>query len=123
LSLARVVSRRQILVTSANWIHNRMTEDEPVIDASDNGHSSVVRVCWPSSAQMGVTDYLVHGFIRPDHPAEYDRLIEATPAAIRTAKDATGSTLHRALRNQPAADSPVKREMPFRPGHPPLLCR
>ena len=81
-----VVSRRQILVTSANWVHHRVTQDEPVIDVSDTGDWSVVRVWWPPAGQVGVTDYAIHGFIRPDHPAGHDRLIQATPAAIRVAE-------------------------------------
>jgi hypothetical protein len=84
--VSRVVSRRQILVTSANWVHNHVTQDEPVVDVSDDGDWSVVRVWWPPAGQMGVTDYPVYGFIRPDRPAEHDRLIEATPAAIRVAE-------------------------------------
>ncbi len=63
-----------------------MTQDEPVIDVSDNGDWSVVRVWWPPAGQMGVTDYPVYGFIRPDRPVGHDRLIEATPAAIRVAE-------------------------------------
>jgi hypothetical protein len=84
--VSRVLSRRQILVTSANWVHHRVTEDEPVLDISQDGDWSVVRVWWPPSGQMGVTDYGVYGFIRPDHPIGHDRLIAATPAAIRVAE-------------------------------------
>ncbi len=84
--VSRVLARRQILVTSANWTHGRVTQDEPVVDVSDNGDWSVVRVWWPPAGQMGVTDYPVFGFIRPDRPAGHDRLIEATPAAIRLAE-------------------------------------
>jgi hypothetical protein len=85
-AVSRVLSRRQILVTSANWVHGRVTQDEPVVDVSDNGDWSVVRVWWPPTGQMGVTDYPVYGFIRPDHPAEHDRLISGTPAAIHAAE-------------------------------------
>jgi hypothetical protein len=84
--VSRVVSRRQILVTSANWVRGRVTQDEPVVDVSGNGDWSVVRVWWPPAGQMGVADYPVHGFIRPDRPVGHDRLIEATPAAIRVAE-------------------------------------
>ncbi len=84
--VSRVLSRRQILVTSANWVHHRVTEDQPVLDASENGDWSVVRVWWPPVGQMGVTDYPIHGFIRPDHPIGHDRLIATTPAAIRVAE-------------------------------------
>jgi CHAP domain len=84
--VSRVLSRRQILVTSANWVHHRVTQDQPVLDVSDEGDWSVVRVWWPPAGQIGVTDYGVYGFIRPDHPIGHDRLIAATSAAIRVAE-------------------------------------
>jgi hypothetical protein len=80
-----VLSRRQIMVTQANWVHHRITEDQPVLDVSDSGDWSSVRVWWPPSAQMGLAEYPVHGFIQPDHPAQHDRLVAETPAAIRLA--------------------------------------
>lgn len=83
--VSRVLSRRQILVTSANWVHHRITEDQPVLDVSANGDWSAVRVWWPPSGQMGVTDYPVFGFIRPDHPVGHDGLVAGTPAAVRMA--------------------------------------
>lgn len=84
--VSRVLSQRLILVTSANWLHHRVTEDEPVTDMSGNGDWSMVRVWWPPAGQMGITNYPVYGFIRPDHPASHDRLVAATPAAIRIAE-------------------------------------
>jgi CHAP domain len=84
--VSRVVSDRQIFVTSANWMHHLVTEDQPVIDMSDNNDWSIVHVFWPPSGQMGVTDYAIYGFIRPDHPANHDLLVAATPAAIRLAE-------------------------------------
>ncbi len=85
--VSRVLSRRQILVTSANWVHHRVTEDQPVVDVSEDGDWSLVRVWWPPAEQMGVTEYGVYGFIRPDHPIGHDRLIAATQAAIRIAEE------------------------------------
>jgi hypothetical protein len=84
--VSRVLSRREILVTSANWVHHRITADQPVVDVSDNGDWSLVRVWWAPTAQMGITDYAVFGFIRPDHPVGHDRLIAATPGAVRVAE-------------------------------------
>jgi hypothetical protein len=83
---SQVLSRRQIMVTQANWVHHRVTEDQPVIDVSENGDWTAVRVWWPPSGQIGVTDYPAFGFIRPDHPIGHDRLIAATPGAIRMAE-------------------------------------
>ncbi|HEY3846159.1 MAG TPA: CHAP domain-containing protein, partial [Acetobacteraceae bacterium] len=74
-----VVSRREIVVTQANWVHHRITEDQPVLDVSANGDWSLVRVWWPPSEQMGSGVYPAFGFIRPDHPEGHDRLIAGTP--------------------------------------------
>jgi hypothetical protein len=84
--VSRVVSRRQIMVTQANWVHHVVTEDQPVVDVSEAGDWSAVRVWWPPSGQMGGSEYAAFGFIRPDHPVGHDRLIAATPAAIRVAE-------------------------------------
>lgn len=83
--VSRVVSRRQILVTQANWVHHRVTEDQPVIDVSPGGDWSMVRVWWPPSGQMGVTEYPSSGFIRASRPASHEALTAATPEAIRMA--------------------------------------
>lgn len=84
--VSEVVSRREIRVTQANWVHHRVTEDQPVIDVSPDGDWSAVRVWWPPSGQMGVTEYPAFGFIRPDHPPGHDRLAAAVPSAIRVAE-------------------------------------
>jgi hypothetical protein len=84
--VTRVVSRRQILVTQANWVHHVVTQDQPVIDVSEAGDWSVVRVWWPPSGQMGGSVYATFGFIRPERPEGHDQLIAGTPAAIRVAE-------------------------------------
>ena len=84
--VSRVLSRRQIMVTQANWVHHRVTEDQPVIDMSGGGDWTTVRVWWPPSGQMGTGDYPTFGFIRPDHPIGHDRLVATTPAAVRRAE-------------------------------------
>jgi CHAP domain len=84
--VSQVVSRRRIMVTQANWVHHRITEDQPVIDVSENGDWSMVRMWWPPSGQMGTGDYPAFGFIRPDHPIGHDRLIAGTPTAVRVAE-------------------------------------
>jgi len=40
----RVVSNREITVTQANWVHRRVTRNEPVIDVSAGNDWSEVRV-------------------------------------------------------------------------------
>jgi hypothetical protein len=83
--VSQVLGRRQILVTQANWVHHRVSEDQPVIDVSSANDWSRVRVWWPPSGEMGVTDYPAYGFIRADRPSSHDQLIAATPHAIRLA--------------------------------------
>ena len=85
--VSQVMSRRQIMVTQANWVHHVVTEEQPVIDVSEAGDWSAVRVWWPPSGQMGASEYAAFGFIRPDHPVGHDRLVAATPAAIRVAEN------------------------------------
>ena len=80
-----VLSSRQVLVTQANWVHHRITEDQPVIDVSARNDWSMVRVWWPPADQMGITEYPARGFILPGRPASHDELIAATPRAIRLA--------------------------------------
>ena len=83
--VSRVISERQILVTQANWVHNRVTEDQPVIDISPDGDWSEVRVWWPPSTQMGITEYRTMGFIRADRPMSHELIAQRTPGAIEFA--------------------------------------
>jgi hypothetical protein len=83
--VSQVLGRRQILVTQANWVHHRVSAEQPVIDVSTANDWSMVRVWWPPSGAMGVTDYPAFGFIRPERPATHDQLVAATPRAIRLA--------------------------------------
>jgi hypothetical protein len=83
--VSRVLSARQILVTQANWVHHRVTEDQPVIDVSADNDWTLVRVWWPPADSMGVTDYPAYGFIRPDRPATHRELTAGVPRAIRIA--------------------------------------
>ena len=84
--VSQVLGRREILVTQANWVHHRVSTDQPVIDVSGANDWSVVRVWWPPVGQIGVTDYSAYGFIQPERPATHDQLIAATPRAIRLAQ-------------------------------------
>ncbi len=83
--VSQVLGSRQILVTQANWVHHRVSEDQPVIDISSANDWSMVRVWWPPTGEMGVSDYPAYGFIRSDRPTSHDQLIAATPRAIRLA--------------------------------------
>jgi CHAP domain len=83
--VSQVLGARQILVTQANWVHSRVSLDQPVIDVSAANDWSIVRVWWPPSGGMGITDYPAYGFIRADRPMTHDEVVAATPRAIRLA--------------------------------------
>jgi hypothetical protein len=83
--VSRVLSGRQILVTQANWVHHRVTEDQPVVDVSAGNDWTEVRVWWPPIGQMGSHAYPAYGFIRPEHEMSHDEIASATPRAIRVA--------------------------------------
>ena len=87
--VSRVLGAREILVTQANWVHHRVTEDQPVIDISPANDWSEVRVWWPPSGQMGGGEYATYGFIRPNRPTSHDALMAATPGAVRLAEAAS----------------------------------
>src|SRR4051794_36776831 len=80
--VSEVISNRQVLVSQANWVHHRITEDQTVVDVSAIGDWSLVRVFWPPSGQIGTSDYATYGFIRPDHPQSHRALAQRTPDAI-----------------------------------------
>lgn len=83
--VSKVISSRQILVTQANWVRHRITEDQPVIDVSPGNDWTMVRVWWPPSGQMGTGDYPAHGFIQSTRPKSRDELMAGTPRAIQVA--------------------------------------
>ncbi|MEJ0018081.1 MAG: CHAP domain-containing protein [Acetobacteraceae bacterium] len=83
--VSQVLGERQILVTQANWVHHRVTADQPVIDISPDNDWSLIRLWWPPSGQMGITDYPAYGFIRAARPMTHDQIAAATPRAVRLA--------------------------------------
>jgi hypothetical protein len=85
--VSRVLCSRQIPVTHANWVHHRISEDQPVIDISAANDWPMVRVWWPPTGEMGLSEYPAYGFIRSDRPASHDQLLTETPRASRLAAD------------------------------------
>jgi hypothetical protein len=83
--VSKVLSAREILVTQANWVRHRVTEDQPVVDVSILNNWSEVRMFWPPSGQMGSHEYPAYGFIRPDRALSHDEIAAGTPRAIRVA--------------------------------------
>lgn len=65
--VARLVSDREIRVIQANWVHHRITRDEPVVDVSPGNDWSQVRVWWDPVNGLGNTVYHAYGFIIPTH--------------------------------------------------------
>jgi len=88
--VTHVIDARTILVSQANWVANRVTEDMPVMDVSAANDWSAVRVWWPPAGQMGTRPYPTWGFILPDRPLTREALAAALSdgqAAWRTLPD------------------------------------
>jgi len=83
--VTRVLGSRQVLVAQANWVHHRVTADQPVIDVSTANDWSLVRIWWPPTGDMGVAEYPAYGFIRTSQPRTHEQLVAATPRAVRLA--------------------------------------
>lgn len=83
--VSRVVNARTILVTQANWVAHRVTQDMPVMDVSPANDWSAVRVWWPPSGQMGSRHYPTWGFILADRPLTREGLAASAREAIRVA--------------------------------------
>lgn len=76
-AVSKVVDDRTILVTHANWslIDGRRGQVERnvrVIDVSEAGDWSRVRVWYAPLADLGTTHWPVHGFIYPSGPTPKD---------------------------------------------------
>jgi len=79
--VSEVLSDRSILVTQANWVHGRVTEDEPVLDISPGNDWTEVRVWWQPSGALGVTAYPTFGFIVPSRRLDHDTIVAEAPRA------------------------------------------
>ncbi len=71
--VARLVSDREIHVTQANWVHHRITRDEPVVDVSPHNDWSRVRVWWAPT-------YLTYGFIAADRQHPHSDMVVGSTA-------------------------------------------
>jgi surface antigen len=83
--VSQVRSRREILVTQANWVHHRVSTDQLVLDVSPYGDWSSVRVWWPPTDSLGNTVYPVLGFIYSGYSTSHDRIVRGVPDAVRMA--------------------------------------
>jgi hypothetical protein len=75
--VSAVLSDRQILVTQANWVHGRITRDQPVLDISTAHDWTLVRVWWEPAGVLGVTAYPTDGFILPGPRRSRDTIASA----------------------------------------------
>jgi len=67
--VSQVVSDRVILAHHANWLNQgRVFRDTPIMDVSEAGDWSAVRVWYPPSRQWGRRTYLAYGFIHREQP-------------------------------------------------------
>ena len=64
--VTNIESRREILVTQANWLPGRIEDDVPVEDVSRRNNWSRVRVWYAPAHEMGITTYPTYGFILPN---------------------------------------------------------
>ena len=72
--VSSILSGRRILAIHANWVRHQVSEDVPVIDVSPRNDWTRVRVWWPPTNQMGVTEYATFGFIEASRLAEHDQI-------------------------------------------------
>jgi len=67
--VARVVGPREVRVDHANWasggLRGRVARDQAVIDVSERGDWSAVRVWYPPAGVVGGTVYPTYGFVLP----------------------------------------------------------
>ncbi len=92
-----MVAPRQILVTQANWVSGQLGRDQLVVDISPRNDWSRVRVWWPPTGTLGITDYATDGFILPPRPVSRTELARAIPYAVRYGLNDSGLARPRAL--------------------------
>ncbi len=73
-AVSKVIDSRTILVTHSNWspingVRGQIERDVKVVDVSDAGDWSKVRVWFAPSQALGTGIWPVHGFIYPDGKA------------------------------------------------------
>ncbi len=86
-AVSKVIDDRNILVTHANWsmIDGRRGQIERnvrIVDVSEQGDWSRVRVWYAPLADLGTTHWPVHGFIYPSGPAPKESAPRLTYARI-----------------------------------------
>ncbi|HEX3994818.1 MAG TPA: CHAP domain-containing protein [Acetobacteraceae bacterium] len=85
--VSQVLSRREILVAQANWVHHRVTSDQLVVDVSPDSDWTLVRVWWPPSEALGSSAWPVQGFIYSENLTSHQRIKQNIPIAVHAALD------------------------------------
>lgn len=111
--VSQVLTDRVIQITHANWSviegsRGKVEKDVTVVDVSDSGDWSTVKVWYDPARTLGSTPYPTYGFIYPDAAA---RTSAAAPSVIEQAQNAAISVAQAAV-NQVAGS--------IRPGANPL---
>lgn len=98
--VSRIVTRRVIMVTHANWsriggVRGRAERDVTVIDASPAGDWSQVKVWFQSNDALGGTVYPIYGFIygAPSATAPGTRAAAPSPELSGKAPDFIGALI------------------------------
>ncbi len=61
--VTRVQDSRDILVTQANWLPDRIEKNQPVIDVSADNDWTAVRVWYEPAHALGARTYRTYGFV------------------------------------------------------------
>ena len=92
-AVSRIIDDRTILITHSNWSpingqKGQIERDVRVVDVSDDGDWSLVRVWYDPLQDLGTTAWPVHGFIYPERKAPMrlpGEVSPATPVGVATA--------------------------------------
>jgi surface antigen len=108
-AVRRIVDDRTILVSHANWslidgTRGHIENDVRVVDVSDAGDWSKVRVWFDKLGDLGTTHWPVHGFIYPGK-VRGDREVKLAVAALTGGQGAweRPATVRVVLASQPSA--------------------
>jgi surface antigen len=101
-AVSRIVDARTVLVRHANWspINGRrgqIEDDVRVVDVSDAGDWSEVRVWYAPAASLGSVHWPVQGFIYPGKPRKDEPRLAESPDSRRRA-DPIAAIITRAMR-------------------------
>lgn len=89
--VSELVGPRQVRVTQANWVPGELDEDQLVVDVSEDGDWSLVRVWYPPVDGLGAHSYPTYGFILPARPTTREVLARGARPAVARALSARRS--------------------------------